>query len=188
LSNEFTDYFLAELTNNPDETVGDLYANVKKLTQESHAVWYGDVGLQALPISAFVGYPKSNLLKFQVPEGIKKVPQKVATRESLEALSQSRKPDVRARVRIAKLEGEYLSQRLEIVLDELAKAVDIKSYLELQKPIVGEVPESWYRVQRYFLKKFGKHNLDDPGRLVVLKNLCRTHPEDEMIAAIDAIL
>jgi hypothetical protein len=180
LSNEFTNYWLAELTTNPSETVGDLFDHVKVLTHESHATWYGDQGLRALPISLFVGSPKGNLLKYAVPEGVRK--------DAFAAMSESRKPEVRASARVAKLEADYLSQRLEIVLDELVKAVDIKNYLRVQKPIAGKTPESFYEVQRYFLKKFGRYNLNDAGRMVVLKNLCRSHSASEIIAAIDGIL
>jgi legumain len=188
LSNEFTNYWLAELTNSPTETVGELFDNVKALTQESHATWYGDQSLRALPISLFVGSPKGNLLKYTVPEGIRKVSPKVAAEEALAAMSESRKPEVRARARIAKLDAEYLTQRLEIVLDEIVRAVDIKNYLRVQKPIPGKTPESFYEVQRHFLAKFGRYNLNDAGRMVVLKNLCRTHTASEIIAAIDGIL
>jgi hypothetical protein len=188
LTNEFTSYFIAELTNNPAETVGELFANVKQLTQESHATWYGDKALQALPISLFVGAPAGNLVRFRVPEGLRKVPPKIATRESLQAMGSARRPEVRARARIATLDAEYLTERLEIVLDELAKAVDIKNYRALQRPVAGPAPEGFYEVQRHFLGKFGRYNLDDAGRMVVLKNLCRTHTAAEIIAAIDAIL
>jgi hypothetical protein len=81
-------------------------------------------------------------------------------------------------------DGEHLSQRLDIVLDALARAVDVK----IQKFVRGLTPPDYSGVGRHFFAKFGRDNPDDAGRLIVLKNLRRTHVAAEIIAAIDAIL
>jgi legumain len=189
LSNEFTNYFLAELTTNPTETVGDLFNIVAKETQESHATYYGDDDIKALSITNFVGTPTGALLRLSVPKGVKTASPKDATAETTRFLLTSRKPEVRVRAKLHALEAQYLSSRLDIVLDEVLQAVDIKHYDQMKQFKSGlKTPVSYWKVIRHFVKKFGKINPDDAGKLVVIKNLCRTHTAREIIAAIDAIL
>ena len=61
LSNELSNHFIDILDKQPTITVGELFTQLKTLTMESHACYYGDQSIQNLPLSVFFWNSKFNI-------------------------------------------------------------------------------------------------------------------------------
>ena len=188
LSNEFTNYWIDEMFNNPDETVGELFENVKKETVGSHASAYCAYdAIKDLPISNF--FKKGSKTARRESSKVDIVPQKIATLMQLEHLKVSgRTSEIRRQARLELLKMSARSEKLEIILDELIKMFADGDESEIRAMTSTPLPKHYPVVLQHFIDKFGKVNPDDYGRFMIIKNLCAKVSEEEMIKAIDRVL
>jgi len=187
LTNEFSNYWMAEMDNNPEETIGDIFENVKSKTKGSHVCFYGDASMKTMKISEFLGTP--NKIEHVPNRLLDIVPQEVATKTTLQYLIFNHDDlSVRARARLEKHRVEALTKRLDIVLEEIAKSVDAKNFELNLSAKDTKINDAYYQVLNHFFNKFGEINGDDLPKMFLFVNLAAKHPVKEIIAAIDATL
>lgn len=187
LSNEFSNYFIALIDENPTITVGELYTTLKGETQESHVTYYGDESIQSQSLSTFIGTPNKVLHRRQFQK-TKCVAQREATQKTLEFFSKHSKASLRAKARLQSLKLKAQTEKLEAVLDMLVKYVDPKNYEKIMNDTTAKITPEYYQVLRVFKQRFGEVNPDDYGRYNVIKALCATHSKAEVILGIYAVL
>ena len=184
LSNEFTNYWIDEMYNNPSETVGHLFDTLKRETTGSHVMWYGDDSVKDLSCELFWGKGNSNTKREAKKVDI--VPQRMATIQTLEHVKLHGSSDERSQARVALLQMHTRSEKLEIILDALIAKLNATD--DVRKPTSGKLPEGYFKVLRKFVKRFGTVNADDLGRFMILKNLCAKYSSEAVIAAIKKVI
>ncbi|KAK8838522.1 hypothetical protein M9Y10_033150 [Tritrichomonas musculus] len=188
LSNEFTNYFIAIIDENPSISVGELYETLKKETQQSHVCYYGDESIQSVALSTFIGTPTKFLSHKVDKSNLNLVKPHEATIKSLQFFSEHEKAYIRSRARLQLLRLKTQSKKLQIMLDLLVKYVDPKNYEKIMNDTESKITPTYFEVLRVFSKKFGEMNPDDYGRLNVLKALAATHSKAEIIQGIFAVI
>jgi len=186
LSNEFTWMFVDEMNNNPKEAIGDLYDNCKANTKQSHVCFYGDESMKTLPISDFLGTPKSNVAVRKAPQDA--VHQSIATAATFAAGMKHKCPRVRAQARLAKSIYDARHERLSIALEEIAKYVAPNRWEEMMNKKDSVHTATYVEVLKAFTAKFGEVNGDDLPMFVVFKNLAANYPKAEILKGINTIL
>ena len=184
LTNEFTNYWIDEMFNNPTQTVGHLYETLKAQTQGSHVCWYGEEGVKDLKCELFWG--KSNSNTRREPKNVDIVPQRVATLQYLEHVKLHGTPEERSKARSTLLQMHTRSEKLEIILDALI--AQLKATDEVRKPTSEKLPKGYLNVLSEFFERFGTVNDDDLGRLMIVKNLCARYGSEAVRAAIKKVL
>lgn len=189
LSNEFTNYWLADMIDNPTETVGELFTNVKTLTTGSHAMYYGDESVKDLSVTLFFGDGSKSQRKHVERSKVQDiVPPKVATMRTLESLKTTGAKDVRSRARLSLLRMQSRSEKLEVVLDALIGELETEEPELLRQPTATRLPKGYFETLEFFLKRFGKVNPDDMTRFMIIKNLVAKFGSKKVMAAIDEVL
>lgn len=189
LSNEFTNYFISFIDEEPEMTVGELFTNLKESTQQSHVCYYGDESVQSLSLSLFIGTPSTKKISKKVnKKSLQLLKPKDATEKTLKFLSQHSKASIRARARMQMLRNKALSEKLEAVLDLLVKYVDPKNYDKIMNDTTSKITKNYFQVLKVFTQRFGEINPDDFGRLNVLKALAATHTKAEIVQGIFAVV
>ena len=188
LSNEFSNNFIALIDESPDITVGELYNTLKTQTKESHVTYYGDESMKSQSLSTFIGTPSKTMKRNIDRSKLQLVKPKQATEKTFEFLSSHEKVSIRARARLQQLRLKAQTEKLEAVLDLLVKYVDPKNYDMIMNDTQSKITPTYYEVLNVFIKRFGKINPDDYGRLMVIKALAATHTKAEIVQGIFAIL
>lgn len=189
LSNEFTNYFISLIDENPTITVGELFTTLQKETEESHVCFYGDETIQKVPISTFIGTPNKKVKTNKInKKEMKLVKQKEATEKTLKFLSNHEKASVRSRARLHMLKLKAQTEKLEAVLDLLVKYVDPKNYEKIMNDNQTKLTKTYFEVLKVFRERIGEINPDDYGRFNVLKALTASHSKEEIIQGIFAVL
>lgn len=188
LSNEFTNYFISYIDENPSTTVGELYQYLKENTERSHVCFFGDESIQSVSLSTFIGTPNKILTKPVNKAKLDAVKPRDATEKTLKFLSQHSKASIRARARLQLLSLKAQTERLEAVLDMLVKYVDPKNYEKIMNDQESKVTPNYFEILNVFTKRFGAINPDDLGRLSVLCSLAATHSKAEIVQGIFAVI
>lgn len=189
LSNEFTNYFISLIDENPTITVGELFTTLQKETEESHVCFYGDETIQKVPISTFIGTPNKKVKTNKInKKEMKLVKQKEATEKTLKFMSNHEKASVRSRARLHMLKLKAQTEKLEAVLDLLVKYVDPKNYEKIMNDNQTKLTKTYFEVLKVFRERIGEINPDDYGRFNVLKALTASHSKEEIIQGIFAVL
>lgn len=188
LSNEFTNYFLDLIDENPEISVGDLFTTLQEETQKSHVCYFGDQSLKTTPISAFIGKPKETTARNRNKNSLQLDKPKDVTEKTLKLLSQHPKASIRARARLQQLKLKSQTEKLEIVLELLVKYVDPKNYDYIMNDTKAELTQTYFDVLPVFFERFGEINQDDLGRLNVLKALAASHTKTEIVQGIFAVV
>lgn len=128
LSNEFTNYFISYIDENPSTIVGELFDYLQKNTERSHVCFFGDESIKSVSLSTFIGIPKKILTKPIVKANIKAATPREATEKTLKFFSEHSKFSIRARARLQLLRLKARTEKLEATLDMLVKYVDPKNY------------------------------------------------------------
>lgn len=151
LSNEFTNYFISIIDENPSITVGELFLYLQKNTEQSHVCFYGDESIQSISLSKFIGIP-TKVLSLKVDKtNLKSVKPRVATEKSLKFLSKHPKASIRSFARLEILRIKANTEKLETVLELIVNYVDKKNFDEIKK-------QRLQRITSMFLK-FSWRNL-----------------------------
>ncbi|KAK8843291.1 hypothetical protein M9Y10_025146 [Tritrichomonas musculus] len=188
LSNEFTNYFISYIDEQPEATIGEVFLYLKNNTEHSHACYFGDESMQSLSISTFIGKPKRILTKPVRKADLKTATSREATEKTLKFLSEHSSPSVRARAKLQMLRLKALTERLETVLDILVKYVDPKNCDKIKNDRSSKISQTYLEVFSIFREKFGEINPDDFGKFNVLVSLAATHSKEEIIDGISAVV
>lgn len=114
LSNEFTNYFISYIDENPSATVGELFKYLQKNTERSHVCFFGDESIQSVSMSTFIGNPKKKVLTKPVnKEDIKAVEPRKATEKTFKFLSEHPKASICSRSRLQLLRLKAQTEKLE---------------------------------------------------------------------------
>ncbi|OHT06513.1 Clan CD, family C13, asparaginyl endopeptidase-like cysteine peptidase [Tritrichomonas foetus] len=188
LSNEFTNYWIDFVAESPSQTVGQLFEDLKKNTEGSHVMYYGDESLKELTIDLFMGTP-NKVQKRSAVKVASKDSQRVASEKTLSKLAaEHEKPTVRAKARLEILRRRAQTEKLDAVLDMLVKYLDPKNYEKIMSDKSAAYTPAYYEIVKIFSNRFGEINPDDFGRFFVLKALAASHPKNEIVKAIFAVL
>lgn len=188
LSNEFTNYFVALIDENPEITISDLYWTLKQKTALSHVCYFGDESIQSVSLSTFIGTPNKVIHHNLDRKEFKAVTPHEATEKSLEFLSQHDKASIRSRARLQLLKYKALTEKLETVLEMLVQYIDPKNYEKIMNDTQAKITPTYFQVLRVFMQKFGEVNPDDYGKFNILKALAATHTKAEIVQGIFAVL
>ena len=187
LSNEFTNYWLAEMVQAPTETIDDLYHRLQYLTTGSHVCYYGDKDVKKLTLDVFCGKPQTVRPREDV-KVLDCVPQRMATMHALEHMKQHGTAEERLQARKQLIKMGARSEKLEMALDKLLKQFGVAADAEIVKANCDPLPEGYFRAYDAFVAKVGQINGDDLGRLMVIKNLCARFSANDVVAAINKVL
>lgn len=188
LTNEFTNYFISYIDENPSTTIGELFQYLQKNTGKSHVCYFGDESIQSVSLSNFIGTPNKILTKPVNKADLKPVKPREATEKTLEFLSKHQKASIRSRARLQLLRLKAQTEKLEIILDMLVKYVDPKNYDKIMNDNQSKITPNYFEVLQVFNEKFGAINPDDLGRLSVLASLAATHSKAEIVQGIFAVI
>lgn len=188
LSDEFTNYFIALIDEQPDILVGDLYMTLKQKTALSHVCSYGDESMKSVPLSTFIGKPSKIIHHNINSANLQLVTPREATEKTLTFLSQHEKAFIRSRARLQLLQNKAQTEKLNAVLEMLVQYVDPKNYDTIMNDTDSKITPTYFQILRIFIQKFGKVNPDDYGRFNVLKALAASHTKAEIVQGIFAVL
>lgn len=186
ITNEFSNYFMNYLDEHPDKTIGELFTTVRDQTTGSHVCFYGDVTMQKLPLSDFLGMPN----KAVVPKKNKKieiVPHALATKSTLYELTKSKDPKIAGRAKVMLHEVISAAEKIDLTLTAISKILEPSQDNVLSAPC-GKISPAYEECVKYFLSKYGPVQGDDLIKFSVLVNLAEKHSVADIKAAIDAII
>ncbi|EAY14472.1 Clan CD, family C13, asparaginyl endopeptidase-like cysteine peptidase [Trichomonas vaginalis G3] len=185
LSNEFSNYFMAYLDSNPQNTIGNLYTKVKAQTTGSHVCYYGDVNMKNLKLSDFLGTP-NEVVAPKADAKIDIIPHYLATKSTLYQLAQSTDAKIAGRAKVALHEVIAAAEKLDLTLTSIAEILEPETKNVLRAKC-GKITPEYFEVLHYFTEKYGVVKGDDMIKLRVLVNLALKHKVADIKAAIDAI-
>ena len=185
LSNEFTNYWIDEMYNNPRENVGHLFNTLQREVQGSHVCWFGDESLKDLSCELFWGSGNSNVKRESKELDI--VPQRVANIRALEHAKTEGDSETRMKARKTLLRMNTRSEKLEIVLDKLIAKLNASDDLDVRRATAGRLPVGYFKVINKFFKKFGAVNPDDYGRFIIIRNLVTKYSAEKVLEAMKAV-
>lgn len=185
LSNEFTNYWINEMYNNPKTTVGQLFETLKSEVEGSHVCWFGDESLKELSCELFWGTGNSNVKR--VPKNVDIVPQRIANLRALEHAKTEGDSKTRMKARKVLLQMNTRSEKLEIILDRLLAKLNASDDLQVRQATSGRLPAGYFEVIDRFFEKFGTVNPDDYGRFIVVKNLVAKYGAEKVLAALKEV-
>ena len=191
LSNQFTDYWISKVEENPTQTIGELYEYLEGITQGQHTCYYGDESLQSLTIDKFIGIPKTQR-KYGNDHSSNKLTlasQSEATEISLRKISENHpKPTIRAKARLQLLSRKVQTQKLDTVLDLLVKNIDSQNYDKIMNKYDAPTTQEYFDLLHTFFRKFGIVNPDDYGKFRILKNLAAEYPKSVILRELETLL
>ena len=193
LTNEFSNYWFEQMDQNPTQTVGQLYLNLKSLTTGSHVMFYGDERMKFITVDNFFGTPSNSKKSVKVAsKPIDIAPQREATEVTLKWLEEREEQQVLRRgsysAKSQRKKLEEQTNKLNNILDKIVKRIDPDNYEKMMNDTSSPTTKEFQRVLDVFLDKFGEMNPDNFGRLMVLKALAAKHPFATIINVIEQVL
>jgi legumain len=185
LTNEFSNYWMDYMDQNPDKTIDQMFTTVKSQTKGSHVMYYGDESMKSLQISLFFGTPNKVVASRNSIDKAEIVPAYLATKSTLKHFTESSDSAIAAKAKIALHDLIASQDRFQMTLTAIAQQLDEKEDI-LYQPC-GKITSEYFEVLEYFTAKYGTVNGDDLPSFSVLVNLCNRHSVASIKAAIDAI-
>ncbi|KAH0793498.1 Clan CD, family C13, asparaginyl endopeptidase-like cysteine peptidase [Histomonas meleagridis] len=189
LTNEFTYYLLSQIQENPTAEIIDIFNKVLKLMHGSTPRIGKNETIQKMKISEFFGIPnKINFRKtIQKVHHENGIPQRSVLSHFLKKTSEEiSDPMKRASARIKLMKIKTEREKFSYVLRELANALNINPN-DIPKEY-NDIPLSYFRVLRHFVKKYDQIQPDDMDLLSTLVYICKKRSESDIISAIDSLL
>nr|AFZ78841.1 clan CD family C13 asparaginyl endopeptidase-like cysteine peptidase [Coptotermes formosanus] len=191
LSNEFTNYWLSFLFQNPSGTVQDLWKYISSYMHQSTPQIFGDESILSLPISSFFGTLSSVTNERLINNGEKVDTMKSShvTYFTLDNLIEKHQSiDVQRKALRTKLLLQLQKKKFKHTLKELIKEADIKNYYFHLKNKDAPVTSDYFDCVRYFTKKYGVVHGDFLPKFRIIKSLASRVAVKYIKEAIDKVI